>query len=590
MIFTNTGLTKDNIIFDFDISNIKSYNNNTNFTVTGLTFWEYYTLSDMTLTGYGQTMYDFGLATSFTQTKQISIKDRKLVLNRIGYNDASGNTTFPQIILNTGITEGKSFTLSGGYLTTFFKLPEKNYQLGKYRNENGFTIDTWIYIDQNSFNRVTSYSEGFFLYFGTKSENKFNLIYSASTDAYTNSLSTLYNSGFTYDTNNYLEDISYNAFGFKLNDDKSLSLRYISNSGLTSEVKTDNTIQTTGWTNITTTFKYCKKLNDYDNDYKNNQLLDCVPLREGDLKIFVNGKLFHEEENMEEFFWLKKLNTDSDKQIGLPYTINWGGGSFGLKNSYTQSVTSFTATTSATYTNFIVDGTNGTFEVNNVGIDSDLFFKNVTTSLSIFYSGTTSLYLNNATFNQRLTGLTDNIVIFQTPVPIQPSKKYIFKGYFYDQNSWTGNTKGIYLDSYSGFNPEITVVSSLTYTSTSSANTWNELKLEFDTPSVLTGPTSYTLTVKIDPNTISGTSDLYNFYFDQFTFNELEFGPQSGVTTISYDLLLNKNLKSVIQENFDGSFYGGIQRLRMYDIDLDFNEVKKNYNYFSNTYNFIKLK
>ena len=82
MIFNNTGLTKDSIIFDFDISNIKSYNNNTGFSVTSLTYWNHYSLSDLTLTGYGQTMYDFGLSTSFTKTKSYTIQDRNLVFNK----------------------------------------------------------------------------------------------------------------------------------------------------------------------------------------------------------------------------------------------------------------------------------------------------------------------------------------------------------------------------------------------------------------------------------------------------------------------------------------------------------------------------
>ena len=130
MIFTNTGLTKDNIIFDFDVSNSKSYDSNTGFTLTSLTFWDGYILSDLNLTGYGQTMYDFGLAnsTSFTESKSYTIKDRNLIFNRIGYNDSTGYTTFPQITLGTG-SEGNSFVLSGGYLTSFFKLPEKTFQL-----------------------------------------------------------------------------------------------------------------------------------------------------------------------------------------------------------------------------------------------------------------------------------------------------------------------------------------------------------------------------------------------------------------------------------------------------------------------------
>lgn len=328
MIFNNTGLTKNNIIFDFDISNIKTYDLNTTFTLTSLTFWNDYTLSDLTLTGYGQTMYDFGLVSSYTDTKSFSSKDRYLILNRIGYNDASGNTTFPQISLTTSTTVGNSFTLSGGYLTSFFKIPQKPFQLSPYRSGIGFTIDTWLYIDQNTFDKITSYTEGFFFYFGTKSENKFNVFYSATTDNFP--------SGFTYDKNNYLTDIEYNAVGLKFNDDKTISLRYLLNSGITSEVKSTNPINTTGWTNLSFTFKNCRKIITNCNG-SDSELIDCIPQREGNFKIFVNGKLFFEKECLEEFFWLKQLNTDADKQIGLPFTINWGGGSWGLKHSYTPS-------------------------------------------------------------------------------------------------------------------------------------------------------------------------------------------------------------------------------------------------------------
>jgi hypothetical protein len=38
-----------------------------------------------------------------------------------------------------------------------------------------------------------------------------------------------------------------------------------------------------------------------------------------------------------EQFWYKSLNTEKEKQIGVPYNLVWGGGSFGLKNSYHYS-------------------------------------------------------------------------------------------------------------------------------------------------------------------------------------------------------------------------------------------------------------
>jgi len=337
MIFNNTGLTKDSIIFDFDISNIKSYDNNTGFSVTSLTYWNHYSLSDLSLTGYGQTMYDFGLVTSYTASKSYTVQDRNLVFNRIGYNDASGNTTYPQITLITSTTSGNSFSLSGGYLSSFFKLPDYSFNLAPYRFPVALSIDTWLYTTQNTFSSITGYNNGFILYLGTKSENKFNVKYSATTDAYTNTASTFYDSGFTYDTSNYLNDIEYNAFGLKLNNDRTISLRYLTTSGLAKEIKTINTVPAVGWLNLTFTFKNCKKILNDCNNY-DSQLLDCAALREGNFKIYANGKLLFEQDCVDELFWLRDLNTSADRQIGIPYTINWGGGSFGLKNSYMLSI------------------------------------------------------------------------------------------------------------------------------------------------------------------------------------------------------------------------------------------------------------
>jgi hypothetical protein len=54
-----------------------------------------------------------------------------------------------------------------------------------------------------------------------------------------------------------------------------------------------------------------------------------------------------------------------------------------------------------------------------------------------------------------------------------------------------------------------------------------------------------------------------------------------SISGASDGFLLNKNLDSLIQDNFDGSLNANIQRLRMYDRDLNPTEVKTNYNYFS---------
>jgi hypothetical protein len=502
MIFQKTGLT-NNYIFNIDISNIKSYDLNNTFTVTSTTFWNNYTLSDLLLTGYGQTMYDYGLAETYTSVTEYNITDRKLIFKPIGYKDESGNTiTLP--IINNNDNSGNYFELSGGYLSTFFKLPEYNFELSRYRFARGFTFDSWIYTTNETFSNIQTYNDGFFLYVGTKGENKFNSFFSAETD----------NSDLIeYDNYDYTIDLEYNAVGLKLNNDRTISLRYLGASGLTTELKTKNTLQTTGWTNIATTFRYCKKINDIS-PQKINPLIDCIPLRDGIFTIYVNGKVFEEFKNIEEFLWPKKLLTDKDKQIGIPFTINFGGGSFGLKNSYRPSLTAITefsaVTTGFTFTgdtNIIVDGDNGFFDnnINDIStnvINADLLQSdnhylsfpyslllsgspdNITISSITEVTGTTIVQLSNefvdgdnGTFDNDtngitipfdnleisietspqmagnslrifpnlntftgLTGLNEyNILTFDNVYTLSSNTRYVFSGYIYDQDTYFGN-------------------------------------------------------------------------------------------------------------------------------------------------------
>ena len=62
------------------------------------------------------------------------------------------------------------------------------------------------------------------------------------------------------------------------------------------------------------------------------------PLREGRLKIYINGKIFHTIENFEEII-PRGLNTDKERQVGVPFNISWGGGTQGLRDNLTFSST-----------------------------------------------------------------------------------------------------------------------------------------------------------------------------------------------------------------------------------------------------------
>jgi hypothetical protein len=58
--------------------------------------------------------------------------------------------------------------------------------------------------------------------------------------------------------------------------------------------------------------------------------------RLGDLIFYVNGKRFMKIENFEEII-PRELDEVKEKQVGVPFNISWGGGSFGLRESLTFS-------------------------------------------------------------------------------------------------------------------------------------------------------------------------------------------------------------------------------------------------------------
>ena len=80
---------------------------------------------------------------------------------------------------------------------------------------------------------------------------------------------------------------------------------------------------------------------------KLNQLwLDDTHFRMGRLKIYVNGKIFYVVEDFEEII-PRALDTDKEKQVGVPFNMSWGGGTQGLHENLTLSAC--TATTEGMY-------------------------------------------------------------------------------------------------------------------------------------------------------------------------------------------------------------------------------------------------
>ena len=68
----------------------------------------------------------------------------------------------------------------------------------------------------------------------------------------------------------------------------------------------------------------------------NSAWLDEKKYRKGRLKIYINGVIFFTIEDFEEII-PRGLNTDKEKQIGVPFNMSWGGGTQGLRENLTFS-------------------------------------------------------------------------------------------------------------------------------------------------------------------------------------------------------------------------------------------------------------
>ena len=75
----------------------------------------------------------------------------------------------------------------------------------------------------------------------------------------------------------------------------------------------------------------------------NEKWLIDKDFRKGRLKIYINGRIFHTFQDIEEII-PRALSTDKEKQVGTPYNISWGGGTQGLRENLT-----FSALTGTTY-------------------------------------------------------------------------------------------------------------------------------------------------------------------------------------------------------------------------------------------------
>ena len=585
-----------------DISNINSWNLNSGFTSMSLTKWSNAKSDNLDLYDFGLTAYDNGRVDSVLNNLELSPSDLKLQLFRIGNNNSTGETLYNEYQMSGITTEnvGNYFELNGGYLQGFFKLQDENYEIFPPRFGEGITIENIIRIDLNS--------SGIFYYMGSRSEDKYNPFFSGETIQTTTIIEepistgqigesgTLRTeiidfSGVTTSQNNnlnaYLDEevkkkafsdfanstnnipieqpndsINNNVIAFGISTDKKIFIRTINSDGLIDTRLSPQSIQSTGWTIITQIFNPYEIIMD-DNDLK------CASRRKGDLVFYINGRQFWKLTNIDEYYFVD-IKNHKEKTYGVPYTISWGGGSFGLKHSWHFD----------NNTVYLYSGNNDTYIQNNfvvkdnpinddpclptgdtkfgtivLGADSDRFEiedicgnKSKITVMSITYTGTSTQTTNNEYYFE-----------FANPINLISNRDYNFSVDVFDDKIFQPFTiSKISIIVYG--TEDFEIIDENPYTKPPSTekrgeNRWVSATLKGKVKDN-TGKQIFRVGILIESN--KPLNNNFKFYINNFKY--------SGSDILNNDLSKNNLL---IQQNFDESYIGAIQKLRIYDIAFD---------------------
>jgi len=344
-----------NLAIHIDLTDLNSWDLNTGLTSFSLTKWSGAVSDDLDLIDFGLTGFDNGRTNIMWNGITIRPQDTLFSMYRVGYNEVwnpttgetSGITAITQFLPISAITSGISgnyFDLSGGYLQGFFKLEDYNYELLPARYGSGITIETLLYLYPDS--------QGIFYMMGARAEDKYNPYFSGETTTgstitgVTTSLDNFLDAlephevikpAFSSPESNMyetqyreippLDNIKSNAIAFELTQDKKLAYKYVNADGLVVTNTSASAIYpTTGWTMITMVFTP-------DDIITDPAVLECKEQRFGKLIFYVNGRAIWIIKEFPEFYFHGFTN-DKEKQLGVPYSISWGGGSFGLAESW----------------------------------------------------------------------------------------------------------------------------------------------------------------------------------------------------------------------------------------------------------------
>ena len=438
---------------------------------------------------------------------------------------------------------------------------------------------------------------------------------------------------------------SNNVIAFEITQDKKLAYKYIDESNQVVTNKSTQSISpTTGWTIIAISFTP-------DEVFEDEDLLECDNARTGILSFYVNGRSIWSIPDFPEYFF-KPFNNDREKQMGVPYSISWGGGSFGLKYSWHYDIQTYGLYTGQDTLyindNFTVESnplagdcdpfTGGTIlDGLSLSADSSTFYtvdecdpdvQYPVTVMRIEYTGGTT-----GTTGQTGTSANTYFIKFNTPITVLSNREYLIEapivnsGFFLtDDGSGNQVQNSVSLVVYGSTDIDILEETEYRYPLTSEdimslpevAEHQFPDKQEFQykgtdgvsyygatglpvypeqayyvyfnlgyTNSSYVGTTVMTgengtipLQTKFSTENASGKQIVYvgllleTSY--EFNLNEPLF--VKSITYTGQDILSQDPRKEnlMIQQNFDSSFIGGIQKLRIYDTALTSDKILHN--------------
>ena len=634
----------DKLAIQIDLTNDKSWiNYNSGLTTISLTKWSGAISDNINLIDFGLTEFDNGRTNIMWSGITLTPNDTLFSMYKVGYNDISGSssgntsgitaTTFyyPISAVTSGYTNEYYFDLNGGYLQGFFKLDGYNYELFPARYNNGITIETVLYLYPESY--------GIFYMMGARAEDKYNQYFSGETIT---GITTT--TGVTTSENNYLnalvgkeetkkafrlpednkitvysetpqiDNIKNNAISFEITPDRKIAYKYINNDGLIITNSSPSIITATGFTVIDIAFTPSSIITDL-------ALINCTKQRTGKMIFYINGRAVWIINDFPEFYF-HSFNNQKEKQIGAPYSISWGGGSFGLKHSWHYDYQTYVIYNGQddnyVNSNFIVEKDNSliadlvlsadsnTFDYTVIRVDytggtgntyyikfnhpiSVLSNRDYTVDLSIFDNGFfKNLDNNDNAVNNKISILPhsntiDVNILYDTEYlypmsnltiaelqalglhPFPDGQEY---EYIYDNSIMYYGTSGLPVinefGNLSDGSPALTILSGNTNHNSivGGQGVWNKIKSVFRIPDNC-GQHFISLGLLIE------TSDTFNIEKPLFI---------KDFTYTASDILVQDDRKNnlLIEQNFNSGFIGGIQKLRIYDNALTSPEILHN--------------